>query len=261
MFRVSNQQLGMIGYSLAIERFENDMVVHLREFAPRHSEVIGDSWTRRTIQLGIQRARAYGVTNLGLLQFYVELMFMFGSMFDTDPLLPWGGKVLRDPNISDEIKRTDRLYDAMLLYLDIVDGPGRRFTVQALRRLRQFLLEDIPVTDLVVERKVLDLMMRVYPERCAYLGEQLLLQFIRGRAELAARYKMATDQGSALVIGMSFAIGHGFAEDPLYPWVQATLCDPTITDPERRVARLRTRVEIYLDRALKYIDGRRSDEL
>jgi hypothetical protein len=259
MIRVHEKQLGEMERTLGLERFEDEMVVHLHSFAPRHAEVIGDDWVRRTIRLGIERARAYEVTNPGLLRFYVELMFMFGSMFDTDPLLPWAGAVLRDPTLPGEVARMERLHEAMLWYLDTVCGPERSFAIQALRNLQQVRLDDALATDLRVERKALEMFAHAYPERCAYLGEPPLQELFRRGAEVAARYDVATNRGIAVVTGLMFAVGHGFAEDPQCPWVQATLRDRSIGDPERRAARLQKRTEIYMGRALDYFDRRRSD--
>ncbi len=60
---------------------------------------------------------------------------------------------------------------------------------------------------------------------------------------------------------MMFGIGWGFADDPLWPWIGATLADPAIKTPERRAERLQKRTRIYLERALRYLDGRRADVL
>jgi hypothetical protein len=259
MIRVHEKQLGEMAQALALEQFEDDMVVHLHDFAPRHAQVIGDDWVRRTIQLGIARARPYGVTNLGLLRFYVELMFVLGGMFDSDPLQPWAGEILRDPSIPDEGTRIDHLYERTCWYLDAIEGPESSFSLQAMHNLQHIVLESTPAAELGEERRAVETMARVYPQRCAYLGEPALRGLVRRAVGEAARLDMATLGGVALTTGLMFAMGHGFAEDPLYPWVQATLRDPAIKGPERRVARLQRRVEIYLDRALKHLDGRRAD--
>jgi hypothetical protein len=259
MIRVYDKQLGEIARVRGLEQFEDDMVVHLHDFAPRHTEVIGDDWVRRSIRLGIERAAAYGVTNPGLLRFWVELMFMFGGLFDTDPLLPWAGGVLRDPNLPDEVARMKRLHEVMVEYLDAVYGPERSFSLQALRNLRQARFEDFPVADADFEPKALDALARIYPQRCAYLGEPPLVQLLRRAPDEATRHGMATARGIALTIGITFALGHGVVEDPLFPWVQATLHDPANKDPEKRVARLMKRTRIYLERALAYLEKRQAD--
>jgi len=259
MIRVPEKQLGEIGRALALEQFEDEMVVHLHDFAPRHAAVIGDLGVRRTVRLGIHRARAYSVTNPGLLRFYVELMLMLGGMFDTDPLQPWAGEILRDPNVPDEASRIDRLYLRTLWYLETIDGPESAFSIQAMRNLQRILQGGHPATDLVDERKAIETMAWVYPQRSAYLGEPRLRALLRQGADEAARLDIATSEGTALVTGLMFAMGHGFASDPLFPWIQATLRDAAITDRARRVAKLWRRVEIYVDRALLHLEGRRAD--
>ncbi|AUX44231.1 uncharacterized protein SOCE26_056950 [Sorangium cellulosum] len=255
MIRVHETQLGGMGEALGLEHFEDEMVVHLRGFVPRFSEILGDVGLRRCIRFGIERARVYGVTNPGLLRFYVELMFMYGGMFDTDPFVPWAGPILRDPGIPDEATRMNRLYDAMLWYLDTIGGPERSFATQALRNLQKVRFKDMPVAELrACERKAMDALVEIYPQRCAYLGEPLLRQLLRRGAEEAARHEVGTDRGIVLLTGMMFAMGHGAAEDPLLPWVSTTLRDPAIKDPEQRAARLERRTQIYLDKAVEHLD-------
>ncbi|MEO7595172.1 MAG: hypothetical protein ABI134_28400 [Byssovorax sp.] len=199
------------------------------------------------------------MTNPGLLRFYVELMAMYGSTFDVDPLYPWAGEILRDPTIRDEVIRIDRLYAAFLGYLDVVSDPERLAPFQALRNLTQVLSEEVPPAELRVEARALETLARIYPKRCAYLGEPRLLQLIRRAPVEADRNAMATDQGVVLVTGIMFAMGPGFATDPLYPWIQITLRDPAIVTPERRAERLKKRIQIYLERAVKYLEGKRAD--
>ncbi len=259
MIRVHDKQLEHLGEALALEQFEDEMVVHLHGFSPRHAEVIGNDWLRRAIRLGIERASTYGVTNPGLLRFYVELMLVYGSTFDVDPLHPWAGEILRDARIPDEVTRIDRLYDAFRGYRDVVSDPEHRAPFQALRKLTQILGSDIPLAELRMEHQALGMLAQIYPERCEYLGELRMLQLIRRAPEEAARNDMATERGILLVAGLLFGLGPGFAADPLYPWIQATLRDPAVKSPERRAERLQKRIWIYLERAVAYIERKRAD--
>jgi hypothetical protein len=259
VIRVREKQLGEIEQALALELFEDEMPAHVRAFAPRHAAVIGDTGVRRAVALGIERARTHGVTNPGLLRFYVELMFMLGGMFDTDPAQPWAGEILRDAGHPDPAARIDRLYDATILYLDAVEGPDGVYSVAAMRRLLDLVRDSAATADLRFEEKALGTMQRVYPERCAHVGDAPLRELARRAVAEAARLGVATEVGTGLVVGLMFGMGHGFADDPLFPWVQATLRDPAIKTAERRVARLQRRVTIYVDRALEHLERRRAD--
>src|SRR6266849_10193118 len=94
----------------ALQKFEDEMLEHLQKFSPQHCKVAGEPAVREVIRKGIETAGKYGFTNRGPLRFYIELMFMFGSYFDSDPQYPWAGTVLKDPEVIDQTIRADRLY-------------------------------------------------------------------------------------------------------------------------------------------------------
>lgn len=71
------------------------MVVHLKKFFPRQCEAEGEPQIRKTIQYGIERAAAYGITAERDVCKYIDLMIVFGSDFDADEQLPWAGEILR----------------------------------------------------------------------------------------------------------------------------------------------------------------------
>ena len=75
----------------ALKAFEDELVRHLQDFDPKHTTVLDEDGVRQVIRLGMERAAKYGLTNRGPIRFYIELMFLFGSDFDTDPWLPWAG--------------------------------------------------------------------------------------------------------------------------------------------------------------------------
>lgn len=81
----------------ALRRFEDEMVVHSKEFTPRLCKVIGDEQLRVALRQTMERADTYGFTNRGPIRLYIELMFLYGNDFDTDPQYPSLGKVLNAP--------------------------------------------------------------------------------------------------------------------------------------------------------------------
>jgi hypothetical protein len=254
MIRVHEKQLQEVGRALALEHFEDEMVVHLRGFVPRHAEVIGEDWLRRSIRFGVERAAGHGVTNPGLLRFYVELMFLFGGRFDEDPLFPWAGEILRDPRFADEVSRIDRLYQATRDYLVATDRWGRSLAIPMLRRIKQLRIEDISPDHPGFERRLIDALASIDPQRCAYLGDPPLDALARRAPEVAARHGLSAQPGVVVAAGLMFFVGHGFAEDPTFPWIEDTLHHPAIKDPETRARRLQKRMEIYVDKALQHFE-------
>lgn len=234
-------------------KFEEQMVAHAREFAPKHCEVLGEDGTRAVVRKGIDGARKYGFTSRGPVQLYLDLMFVLGSDFDLDPQYPWAWQVLVDPGIPGQVPRADRLWERAGQYLDRVAGPENAFAIESLRRLKgvdEAKLRSTPAD----AARIIGGLRAMYPQKCDYLGDAGL-QALAMRASLRAQARAITTQaGTLLFAALEFSLGHGFERDPLYPWIGSTLSDPLVTDPNDRVTRLYEKTMIYVDRALAYLE-------
>ena len=252
MLKIRKEQMEVFEQA-AIRNFEDEIVEHLKKFSPRHCEVIGDNGVREVIRPGIDRAEKYSLTNRGPVRFYIELMFMFGSDFDTDPQLPWAGKILNDPMAVDQMERADQVHKKTTDYLDNVAGPVNAYTLDALREIRRAASEDVRFSGQAFENGMLSQMKRIYPQKCNYVGDVPLRMLIQRGIELATTCSVTTTRGVALFVVLMFALGHGFSDDPLFPWASRTLKDPKIVDPDKRAQRLEAKAIAYLDRVLAYL--------
>lgn len=117
MLTIRPEQLKV--FSLAeVQKFEDWMLGHLQRFFHRRCEAIGERELRKTIQDGIQRAAAYGITDRRDVCKYIDLMVVFGHGFDTDPRLSWACDILGGP-------RAPR-YKMNALYVAAKEHLGRR---------------------------------------------------------------------------------------------------------------------------------------
>jgi hypothetical protein len=235
--------------------FEDEMVQHLVQFAPGNARVIGESGIRTVVQLGLKRARGYGFTYRGPLRFYLESMISFGSYFDTDPQLPWAAEILNDRSSADEMQRAGRLYDQTHGYYQEVMGPDNSYGIEAVRRIVASQPEAFTGGGAFKDR-VLRGLAYMYPQKSAYIGDIVCRLLISRGAEAAAGYKITSEPGVGLLIGLMFGFGYGVLTDPLYPWVERTLTDTLVVRPDDRAARLYDKVKIYLRRVLANVEGR-----
>jgi hypothetical protein len=233
-----------------LQKFEDDMVQHLKKFAPRHWKVMGEPDGRRVIRLGIEQARKHGLTNRGPVRFYIELMFMFGSYFDIDPQYPWASTVLANPEAADQSVRADRLYAAMNEYMARVVEPEREHMKMAARRLSDTRFEDLLPAGSNLEDGILQILRELCPTRCKYLGESALKRTIQYGFELATKYEFTSDKGKVLMMTLALSVGHGFADDPLNGWILRRLHKPRWTDPNKQVDELYSKSQIYLKHIL-----------
>lgn len=234
-------------------RFEEEMVKHLAEYAPKLFELRGESCFRQLIRAGMQRAKErYDITNRGPLRLYIELMVALGWDFDTDPQFPWAQWVLNDPEQDDQMTRADQLYREAVAYMNIVLGPQNEYAIAAMRRLGEAyrLIQRLIPSDM--ETQFLDGMYEFYPERSAYAGEAQLGKLIEEAIQCAERYEMSSAQAGGLVTMLFFSVGHGAATDPLYPWIGDTLTPPEHSKEDVRTERLLAKTRAYFDATLRH---------
>jgi len=241
------RQEQMQDLSASVEQnFQLQLVMEMREFAPWHAGVLGDSGLLGCVQFAMQRARQYGFTNRGPIRLYLQMIFLLGSDFDSDPLLPWAGEVLSNPLTANQTDRAAYLYQALGEYLRHVAGPDNGFAKAALVRANEELSGGLGGGGKDIEQMIFKRVRRVYPEKCEYAGDAAVRKSIGFGIAAAARHSAAGNRGASLFCGLIFALGHGFETDPHLPWIRKTLQDPGLTE-DRLVQRLASRVKTYLD--------------
>jgi len=228
--------------------FEDEMVTHSKEFTPRLCEVLGEKQLRVALRYAMDRANGYEFTFRGPLRLFIEMMFLFGSAFDTDPQYPWASQILRSPD--DQMRRAEQLFNKILDYQEKVSGPAGSNTLRALRELLALSQEPLAfgVDDFVAGMR--KEMARVFPEKVAYIGNEGLVALIRGGRADADKHRFSSPRGETVFTTLMFALGHGCTDDPLYPWIEKTLTDERITDPTARAERLEKKAVTWLEHVL-----------
>jgi|ERR1019366_7021540 hypothetical protein len=233
-----------------LQKFEDEMVEHLKKTQVEHWKVMGEANGRKVIRLGIEQAAKYGFTRRGPVRFYIDLMFTFGSFFDTDPQYPWASTALANPEGFDEAVIADRLFNAMSDYYVTIVDPEREHLRAAVQELMKNHIEDVLQPGVNLEELILNTLRSVCPIRCDYSGEAVLHSLIQRGFELAQHYDLATDKGKVLMATLTFAVGHGFYKDPLNGWIVRRLENKRWSDPNKRVDDLSSKSMIYLKHIL-----------
>ena len=184
-------------------------------------------------------------------------MFMFGSYFDSDVQHPWATEALHDPIIPPEMQmfRADSLHQKMVDYLERVSGPGHRYARNALRETRRMAFEPFSPSASDMPAEVQKRMETVYPEKCAWLGRKRLRAVLYQGIDVACLKRVTTTRGMTLFAVLAFALGHRFADDPLFPWISHTLENASTANPNTRAEKLEAKSLLYLDHVLKHLEG------
>jgi len=250
MLRIRKEEYEELG-KISLKRFENSMLEHIREFFPRHYEILGEPTIRKVIQYGVDRAENYGFTTEQDVCLYINLMLMLGGNFDTDVQLPWATAILNNETITDSVTRIDRLYDAAMDYLDRVAGANNQYLRRALLNIRQVPVEDFSHSATEnVERLVVSRLQKIWPKKCDEMGGATVQRLIRHSIDSARNYGITGDRGVAIYTGLAFILGSGFDSDPQFARASAVLNDESTPHEGTKVDRLYKEAMAFLEKGL-----------
>ena len=229
------------------QRFEDEMVAHSKDFSPRLCEIIGDGQLRLVVRSAMTRADSYGFTNRGAIRLFVELAFLCGSAFDTDPQYAPFGKILRSSG--DQMDRAERMHAAYLEYLEKVCGESNVHVRNALRELALFAGKPVAFGSGFFPG-MLDAIEFLYPAKARYVGRPNLEALLHEVVAEGRRYQFNTMRHGALLAALMLGFGHGCTRDPLYPWIARTLSDEKIEGAAARAERLEKKAVTWLKHVL-----------
>jgi len=194
----------------AEERFAVELVDHLFHFSPFHARQLGTDVVGSIVRYGIEKAKAYGFTQKGPIRFYLELMFLLGSAFDSDPQFLWlSGPLFLDQSPLTEISRAQQAFHATTRYLDEVAGAENCLVYQSLLRVRShgFLVHSphaAPTTP-----QLLNELGIISPEKAKFLGEDCLAALIQRSQSEVVRIGSNRASDYALLTLLMYGLGHG----------------------------------------------------
>lgn len=233
--------------------FEAEMSDHLRQFSPPLCKTLSDDQLLVAVRYGIARAKNYGFDMRGPVRLWLENALVFGSDYDTDPQYPWVAEIVTN-NEMIQMHRAERLFEKTVEYRHTVGGERDTFTLKALQRIRSFasgLQHFMPEDSTGNLRSTLA---TIYPEKATYLGDEALALLIDAGVEVAKQRGITAIRGRVLVVALMYAFGHGCIADPLYPWIEHTLSEEKVGDPNARAAKLERKALIWLDHVLAYFN-------
>ena len=255
MLTIRSEQMRSLEKAQA-ERFADELVEHIEDFAPIQFGSMGKGSVRNTISMGLKDARGYGFTLRGPARFYIETMFMLGSFFDTDPQYQGIIQALFDKDDIDEMVRADRLYDKIMEYIDTTSGPQHEYERLALNRAVRARYEDVIA---FAERSTSDCvneLHRIHPEKVQALGESAIAALVDKACAMAAERGSSWIAGSPVFAGLMFTFGHGCFDDSQYPWIAGTLENAKSTDANVVLERLFQKFLVFLNQAKSNLEAR-----
>ncbi|MBL8470654.1 MAG: hypothetical protein KF778_05990 [Rhodocyclaceae bacterium] len=248
MLKIRKAQMRALEHAVTAE-FAEQLATHLFDFAPQHCRALGRAGVVAIARAGIQRARSHGFEARGEVKLYVELMFLFGSAFDSDPQYHWLHALL-DAEGDRPAARADALHAATMDYIEKVAGLDRRAYRESMERAQQLDFERL-APDLDAHAVGMRYFRHVSPMKLLYVGEPALSALIAHAVDCARGLGAATSASAFRLAALMFVLGHGVLDDAQYPWVAELLAGGDGLSPDARIARIPPRAFAYLKAAMR----------
>lgn len=233
MLSITSVQMQLFAQAFSL-RFEDEMLAHGKMLSPQLCEVIGDEQARAAVRAALESAQAHGFTSRGPLQLYVDMTFLCGSAFDTDPQYSQVGDLLRLP--VHQMQRAQQLHDFSNNYLERVCGPDNAYVRRALKELLLFARNPLTIRN-EFAMDMLDELIGIFPEKALFLGGRRLSRLIDAAIDLSQQRGWSDPRHQALLAALMFMFGHGCLSDPLCPWIGRMASDQPV-DPAIQAAHL-----------------------
>ena len=235
--------------------FVDEMVQHISGFTPEQFKIIGEPDIRKIITLGIKRAESYGFNLRGPVKFYLEMMFMLGSDFDTDPQYYCIREILADNHEKNQIKRADLLYDKVIDFLDKMLGENYEYEIGALKKFVKIPFDDFQSFNREDPVKFAIKLKEIFPEKVKLINGRAFIQLHEHAFTVARKYGIADDGGIAISFSLMFTFGHGCFTDQQYPWIANTINGSAGISAVEINQRLHAKMMIFFEKALKNLQN------
>ncbi|MBK1694021.1 hypothetical protein CKO09_04630 [Chromatium weissei] len=231
----------------ATTSFENKLFAHIQTATPILSAKMGETTLRLEIQQAMKNAAQYELTERAAIRLFVELRFLLGSAFESDPQYPWIASILNNKEMS-QTKKVKQLYEKVENYQMQVLGEHGVNSQVALRNFMLFMQQPFLLSMRDFGFGMLRVLADIFPLKAAYLGEEILQDIVRTGYTKARELSFPTLRSYGVLIGLMFICGHGCIADSAYSWLAQILnSDET---PTAIAERLNEQTLLWLEQTL-----------
>ncbi|KQV28619.1 hypothetical protein [Massilia sp. Root335] len=212
MLIVRSEQLA----AMRAARLRQHLLADVHQQFGEDCRILGPDAVDKAIALGMTRAGRHGFLRTAEVRRWVRLMFLLGSCFDEDPLLPWAATILAGARAASPAARMHDLYGAAGAFLrDTAGADGRRYQT-ALLRIRRTGFDELTRGDPVRT------LYRLYPAYYRSLSQRTLDDtLVRSAARVQAHG--LGQEGLSCWLLLTCMAGTHVDRDPLYAWIAPAL--------------------------------------
>jgi len=246
MLIIRNDQLKAFS-RIKLNKFEEKMYVYAKKHFPDEFYDLETKHLIGVISKAIEKGKLYGFHTQKHAFYFLSLMFLLGSEFDSDVQFPWVYDYLTDQSVSDVDKRMENTWRAAVTFISCIAGDHLEFIRPVFDKLYKLNIQNLSnLTEDNFEKEINCFLMEFYPEKhnCQMEGENSAL--IKYGVNVSEKYNIESSHGKAVIIVLMFVFGSGFHSDPLFYKISNVLNNGML-DENARINKLLKQVRRYLE--------------
>lgn len=207
--KISVEQLEMLDIYSA-DSYVSELVVRCKNVFPLLYQTLGEKRLKLNISKLIKKAKFSNITQRGPIQLYFDMSVTLGYEFETDPMYSHFNFKLERYSSYNELDRSLIIYKIFDSYVGNVIGENGEYVRKFLEKLKGENFSSVKESGFVF--CMYDLLSYLYPQKCAYLGQDAVFDSINYITERTKANGLSSKKRTAYIIS-SFIIGHEFEKD------------------------------------------------
>ncbi|CDM88585.1 hypothetical protein [Xenorhabdus bovienii] len=230
----------------SINTYIDELVAHCNESYPYLEMQLGKEGLKTVLTDAIEKTKNAGFDQRGPVQFYIDMLILFGAGFQTDPPYSWVKELLDNHTHLGQLERITLLYHDLTRYLNEVHGEQDEHLKTSLLKLQSINIEGLNVQWNTYESNVDALLNSLYPQKYRYIKQNSVKKIIQFGVEKSGQYGMKNANESAFLTLIMFLLGDQFDQDIFLPHLNKKLFRQYYSDTDSVIIKIEKEVKDYL---------------
>ncbi|OKO98668.1 hypothetical protein [Xenorhabdus eapokensis] len=229
----------------------DELVVHCNESYPYLDIKLGKDGLRSALKNAVEAAKNEGFDQRGAIQFYIDMLILFGAKFQTDPQYTWIKTILDNNSHLGQLEKTSLLYHEVTRYLNEVHGEQDNHLKASILKFQNINIEHLNVQWITYESNVDVLLNSLFPKKYQYIKQDRIKKLIQFGIEKSNQYGIENANYSAFLTLIMFLLGHEFEQDIFLPHLNKKLFKQYYSDTDSLIMEMEKTAKDYLKKFLQ----------
>ncbi|MDC9596867.1 hypothetical protein [Xenorhabdus anantnagensis] len=224
----------------------DELVAHCNESYPYLDIKLGKDGLRSALKNAVGKAKNEGFDQRGAVQFYIDMLILFGTGFQTDPQYTWIKTSLDNHAHLGQLEKTSLLYHEITRYLNEVHSEKDEHLKDSIFKFQNINIERLNVQWNTYGINIDDILKHLFPQKHKYIKQDDIKKLIQLGVEKSNQYGIESANQSAFLTLIMFLLGHEFDQDIFLPHLNSKLFKQYYSDADMLIMVMEKQTKEYL---------------